>query len=218
MAEEKSSMWLRITEIIIGLIGTCAGWLRSCVSRNSGSDSHRIPCSRAPYSKLCRIRPDFFRRHLRMAATSTVDSISDRISTRNSNTHRPGLLWRINPRVAGGTGVDLYGIRGDRTRHSGDDNSRHHRSYSRLCRVSISSARRSHCSTFAGDSSDHIRVGVDSIRPLGKMGVTHPLSLFFVHPRKKTFRRTSLLRTQQETDRLNEIGVWHLAGHRSSSL
>ena len=32
--------------------------------------------------------------------------------------------------------------------------------------------------TFAGDSSNHIRVRVDSIRPLGKMGVTHPLSFF----------------------------------------
>ena len=161
MAEEKSSMWLR-----------------NCVSRSSGSDPHRFPRSRDLYSKLCRIRADFFRRHLRMAATSTLDSISDRISTGNSNTRLPAHLGRINPSVAGRTGVDLFGIRGHRTRHSRDDSRRHHRSCSRLCRVHISSARRSHCSTFAGDSSNHIRVRVDSIRPLGKMGITHSLLLF----------------------------------------
>ncbi len=114
-----------------------------------------------------------------MAATSALDSISDCISTRNNDT-RPGLLRRINSRVAGRTGVYLDGIRDRRTRHSGDDRSRHHRSHSRLCRAGISPAGRSHCSTLASPSSDHIRVRVDNSRPFGKMDVPPTPVLFCV--------------------------------------
>ena len=43
---------------------------------------------------------------------------------------------------------------------------------------------------FAGDSSDHIRVRVNSIGPLGKMGVTPPFLLFSVIPRGDIRGRT----------------------------
>lgn len=105
-----------------------------------------------------------------IVATSELDSISDRISTHTSGAGVSSNLGWTNVSVAGNIGVDLGGIRGHRTRHSEHDYSRDHCSCSLFCGAGISSARRSDCGTFAGDSSDRLRTRVDNIGPLGKMG------------------------------------------------
>ena len=178
MAEEKASMWLRITEIIIGLIvlvlgGYVVAYPGVAAATLIGFLAVGIfILSFVEFARIFSEGISGWQRLLRLILSVIVFLLAIAILV-------SPLIWgRINPCVVGRTGVDLFGIRGHRTRHSRDDSSRHHRSNSRLCRVFISSARRSHCSTFAGDSSDHIRVRVDSIRPLGKMGITHSLLLF----------------------------------------
>ena len=144
MAEEKSSMWLRITEIIIGLIvlvlggyvvaypgiaaATLIGFLAVGLLILSGVEFARI------FSEGI----SGWQRLLRLILSVIVFLLAIAILIAPVFYGGLTLAWLV------GLALIFMGFAGDRTRHSGYDSSRHHRSYSRLCRVSISSARRSH--------------------------------------------------------------------------
>ena len=187
MAEQ--SLWLRIAEIIVGLIililagyaiaypGVAAATLIGFLAVGL------IVLSGIEFAQVFALDISGWRRLLNLILSAIAFLLA------LAGTRVPANLGWTDPRVAGSTGVDLRGIRGHRTRHSGDDNRRDHRSCSRFCRAGISPARRRHCSTLASDSSDRLRVNVDSIGHLGKMGVTHPPFFFSCNERVRQKRR-----------------------------
>jgi hypothetical protein len=108
-----------------------------------------------------------------MASTCERRSVTYRIFICASSARRAVVLGRIDTRLAGSFDVDLRGVSGRRTRHSGDANRRYNRGHNRLSRAGMACDRRSHDSVAGRDRPDHIWVRVDSIGSFRKMGVTH---------------------------------------------
>jgi hypothetical protein len=179
MAEEKekSSMWLRIAEIIIGLIVLVLG---GYVIAYPGVAAATLIgflavgifiLSFVEFARIFSEGISGWRRLLRLILSVIVFLLAIAILVSPLIWGGLTLAWLV------GLALIFLGFVAI-ARATPGMIVVHHRSCSRLCRVHISSARRSHCSTFAGDSSNHIRVRVDSIRPLGKMGITPSLLLF----------------------------------------
>jgi len=73
--EKKSSIWLRILEIIAGLI--ILSWpLRHRISRSGNSNAHSLPINRADYPRSCIFHTSICKRHFRMATTAQPDYVS----------------------------------------------------------------------------------------------------------------------------------------------
>ena len=181
MAEQ--SMWLRIAEIIVGLIivilggyaiaypGVAAATLIAFLAVGL------IVLSGIEFAQVFALDISGWRRLLNLILSAIAFLLA------LAGTRRPAYLWNLDPRLARSLGVDLRRFSGHRTQHSGDDNRWHNRRYTRFCRADKSHCRRDHGSGVTGDSPDHIRVNVDSIRSLGKMGVTPHLPSFFRDPK-----------------------------------
>ena len=176
-------MWLRIAEIIVGLIivilggyaiaypGVAAATLIAFLAVGL------IVLSGIEFAQVFALDISGWRRLLNLILSAIAFLLALAVP------RRPAYLWNVDPRLARSLGVDLRRFSGHRTQHSGDDNRWHNRRYTRFCRADKSHCRRDHGSGVTGDSPDHIRVNVDSIRSLGKMGVTPHLPSFFRDPK-----------------------------------
>ena len=113
-----------------------------------------------------------------MASTCERRSVTYRIFTSVRNTRRAIILGRIDPRLAGSVDVDLRRLSGRRTWHSGHANRRHTRGHIGPCRAGMACDRRRHDSVAGRNRPDHFRARINSVGPLGKMGITHFHSFF----------------------------------------
>jgi hypothetical protein len=181
MAEQKTSMWLRIGEIVAGLIVLVLGGYAIVYPGATAA----VLISFLAVALFIVSGIEFVR--------VFSEGISGWRRLLNAGLSIIALLLAIAvlvyPIVVGGVALGwlvalalIRWFRGSLTRHSGDDHRRHNRGNTRNCRAFQSYLRRHRGSRFNRDSPDHIRVRVGSIRPLRKMDVTHPPSFFFWIP------------------------------------